>query len=194
MGTLNHRDALHSSSKSYEGWPMDLTASKLSEAVQGRAHQNSSGQLHHAVEGVRLCTHRVNFVCGVCCASGSRLLFDRCLLVGICPPPESFESHRRSGESGFKTIWGNPPWMCWKNEEEKTYFSSENLNKRNTLPPSIKEESNPSAFKAKAKQQLLDSICQTECGWLNVFMVYLFIHSTIQQFTRLFLFVVWTIF
>lgn len=154
---------------------MDLTATKRSGSVQWRAHQNSSGQLHHTVEGVRLCTHWENFVRGVCCAPGSRLSFDRCLLAGICPPPESSESHRGSSESGFKTIWEKfppPPWMC--REKKKSQFLK-NLNKWKLLPPWLRR----SQILLHLQETLNNGCSSTEQNvniLLCFFMIYLLIH------------------
>lgn len=62
-------------------------------------------------------------MCVECAAlQGARLLFDRSLLAGICPPTESFESQRRSSESGVKTILGKPPpppQMCGEKKSKK---------------------------------------------------------------------------
>lgn len=62
---------------------MDLTAAELSTVKSSSTFLRAASPQRGGVCS-RTHTHTGNRVCGVCCASGGRLLFDRSL-AGICP-------------------------------------------------------------------------------------------------------------
>lgn len=89
---------------------MDLTAAKLSESVQWRAHQNSSGQLHRAVEGVRSRTRRGKTLCVECAAlqGAGSCLTDASSLASV--RPQRALSHTEGAVSqGLRLFGGSPP-------------------------------------------------------------------------------------